>query len=100
MGTCDFEGGVDLGRQGALTLVGEYDAATPVLGAMAQFYVFAAGAPPQKWAKAPFRSVAEPTPKPFAGPGRCMIPNDVGASMSSARPSACRGPLSGTRPSG
>ena len=42
MGTCDFEGGVDLGRQGALTLVGEYDAATPVLGAMAQFYVFAA----------------------------------------------------------
>ena len=85
MGTCDFEGGVDLGRQGALTLVGEYDAATPVLGAMAQFYVFAAGAPPAKWSKAPFRSVAEPTPKPFAGPGRCMIPNDVGESIEALR---------------
>jgi hypothetical protein len=85
MGTCDFEGGVDLGRTGALTLAAEYDAATPVLGAMAQFYVFAAGAPPAKWSKAPFRSVTEPTPQPFAGPGRCLLPKDVGVEIAALK---------------
>ena len=31
------------------------------------------------------RSVAEPTPKPFAGPGRCTIPKDVGESIEALR---------------